>query len=277
MPRPTAPAPGRVADLSPSGPPQVPPCGRPSDGGPAWPGRTSPPTSSGYEAITEMVGRRLGIPTELVVETSYESCADDVNEVCLSAAARRVRAAGHPRPAVPVAPVLQGDRYGGRPIYFSDVIVNRDSRPGPSPTFKGGRGHTTSRCRTRATGSPGTRWSDGRDRGLLRRGHRGRIPRGVDPPGGQGAGGRLRHRLPGPGRGHARRSLTGRFPARHRRPGPVHDPARGRVEAPPRTCGRRSAPSSGPWATTRRAGSGSTWAWWSGSFPSAPRTTTTSG
>jgi phosphonate transport system substrate-binding protein len=31
-------------------------------------------------------------------------------------------------PAEPIAaPVLQGDRYGGKPIYFSDVIVHRDS------------------------------------------------------------------------------------------------------------------------------------------------------
>ena len=31
-------------------------------------------------------------------------------------------------PAEPIAaPVLQGERYGGRPIYFSDVIVHRDS------------------------------------------------------------------------------------------------------------------------------------------------------
>src|SRR5919108_1389933 len=35
-----------------------------------------------YEAVTEEVGRRLGIMTELVVETSYESCAEDANEVC---------------------------------------------------------------------------------------------------------------------------------------------------------------------------------------------------
>ena len=35
-----------------------------------------------YEAVTEEVGRRLEIDTELVVETSYESCRGDVNEVC---------------------------------------------------------------------------------------------------------------------------------------------------------------------------------------------------
>jgi phosphonate transport system substrate-binding protein len=30
-----------------------------------------------YELVTEQVGRRLGIPSELVVETSYESCVED--------------------------------------------------------------------------------------------------------------------------------------------------------------------------------------------------------
>jgi phosphonate transport system substrate-binding protein len=42
--------------------------------------------------------------------------------------------------AVPVAaPVLQGERYGGRPVYFSDVIVHRDS---PFLTFLDLRGRS---------------------------------------------------------------------------------------------------------------------------------------
>jgi hypothetical protein len=35
-----------------------------------------------YEAVTEEVGRRLRIATELVVEPSYESCERDEYEVC---------------------------------------------------------------------------------------------------------------------------------------------------------------------------------------------------
>jgi hypothetical protein len=35
-----------------------------------------------YEVLTEEVGRRLDIRTELVVETDYESCKRDENEVC---------------------------------------------------------------------------------------------------------------------------------------------------------------------------------------------------
>jgi phosphonate transport system substrate-binding protein len=82
-----------------------------------------------YEAVTEGVGRRLGIDTELVVETSYDSCEKDENEVCFVCSLPYVTFERRGiSPAVPVAaPVLLGERYGGRPIYFSDVIVPRDS------------------------------------------------------------------------------------------------------------------------------------------------------
>jgi phosphonate transport system substrate-binding protein len=82
-----------------------------------------------YEVVTEEVGRRLGVPTELVVETSYESCEKDQNEVCFVCSLPYVTFERRGLDlAVPVAaPVLEGDRYGGRPIYFSDVIVRPDS------------------------------------------------------------------------------------------------------------------------------------------------------
>jgi phosphonate transport system substrate-binding protein len=82
-----------------------------------------------YELVTREVGRRLGIKTELVVETSYESCVDDRNEVCFVCSLPYVTFEAQGRaPAEPVAaPVLRGERYGGRPVYFSDVIVHRDS------------------------------------------------------------------------------------------------------------------------------------------------------
>jgi phosphonate transport system substrate-binding protein len=82
-----------------------------------------------YELVTEEVGRRLGLPTELVVESSYESCEKDENEVCFVCSLPYVTFERRGLDlAVPVAaPVLEGERYGGRPIYFSDVIVHRDS------------------------------------------------------------------------------------------------------------------------------------------------------
>jgi phosphonate transport system substrate-binding protein len=82
-----------------------------------------------YEAVTQEVGRRLGIATELVVETDYAACAEDRNEVCFVCSLPYVEFERQGiSPAVPIAaPVLTGARYAGRPIYFSDVIVHRDS------------------------------------------------------------------------------------------------------------------------------------------------------
>jgi phosphonate transport system substrate-binding protein len=82
-----------------------------------------------YELVTREVGRRLGVETELVVETSYESCLEDANEGCFVCSLPYVTFEAEGRsPAEPVAaPVLHGERYGGRPVYFSDVIVHRDS------------------------------------------------------------------------------------------------------------------------------------------------------
>jgi phosphonate transport system substrate-binding protein len=94
-----------------------------------------------YELVTREVGRRVGIPTELVVETSYESCVQDVNDVCFVCSLPYVTfEAQGLSPAEPVAaPVLIGKRYGGRPIYFSDVIVHRDS---PHRSFMDLRGRS---------------------------------------------------------------------------------------------------------------------------------------
>jgi phosphonate transport system substrate-binding protein len=82
-----------------------------------------------YEVVTEEVGRRLGIETELVVETDYEACAKDKNEVCFVCSLPYIEFERQGiSPAVPLAaPVLEGDRYADRPIYYSDVIVHRDS------------------------------------------------------------------------------------------------------------------------------------------------------
>src|SRR5919106_1298696 len=77
-----------------------------------------------YELVTEEVGRRLGVPCELVVEASYESCEKDENEVCFVCSLPYVTFERRGLDlAIPVAaPVLEGVRYGGRPIYFSDVV-----------------------------------------------------------------------------------------------------------------------------------------------------------
>lgn len=81
-----------------------------------------------YDYIARYVGARLGWRTELAVGDSYDELADpsDFSFVCGLAYIELTR-----RGAAPVeplaAPLLQGRRYCGRPIYFSDVIVHRDS------------------------------------------------------------------------------------------------------------------------------------------------------
>jgi len=93
-----------------------------------------------YEAVAASVGERLGVETELVECDDYERYfaaeEDDVHFVCsvpyIVSADR-----GDGTVEVLVAPVLAGDRYEGRPIYFSDVIVRHGS---PFRSFEDLRG-----------------------------------------------------------------------------------------------------------------------------------------
>ncbi|MGF1667074.1 MAG: PhnD/SsuA/transferrin family substrate-binding protein [Acidimicrobiia bacterium] len=82
-----------------------------------------------HEFVAGEIGRRVGIPIDFAAETSYESCFEDLNDVCFVCSLAYVTFERRGLElAVPVAaPVLQGSRYGGKPIYFSDVIVHRDS------------------------------------------------------------------------------------------------------------------------------------------------------
>jgi ABC-type phosphate/phosphonate transport system substrate-binding protein len=82
-----------------------------------------------YRFLADRIGERLGRPVELMVGASFDQFERgevDLGVICglpyVWLAARR------PRPVEPLAaPVLAGDRYGGRPVYYSDVIVRRDS------------------------------------------------------------------------------------------------------------------------------------------------------
>jgi phosphonate transport system substrate-binding protein len=82
-----------------------------------------------YEAVAEYVGRALGLAVELVDGRSFEQFAAgevDAGFICGLPYVQLARQS--PRPvALLAAPVLQGGRYGGRPVYFSDVIVRHDS------------------------------------------------------------------------------------------------------------------------------------------------------
>jgi phosphonate transport system substrate-binding protein len=93
-----------------------------------------------YAFITRHVGARLGLATELIVGSAYAEMAAwaDVGFMCgLPYVELKDR---HGLDLEPLAaPVLAGPRYGGRPVYYSDVIVRRDS---PVRTFADLRGRS---------------------------------------------------------------------------------------------------------------------------------------
>jgi len=96
-----------------------------------------------YQFVAGYVGEKLGCRTELAVGTSFdqfESGQADVGFIC---GLPYVQLTRHDPPPVELlaAPVLQGERYRGQPVYFSDVIVRRDS---PFQKFADLRGHSWS-------------------------------------------------------------------------------------------------------------------------------------
>ena len=93
-----------------------------------------------YEFVTGYVGARLDWPTVLTVGADYAEMAGraEVGFLCGLAYVEMSRWAWPPVEPL-AAPVLRGERYGGRPVYFSDVMVRRDS---PWRTFADLRGRS---------------------------------------------------------------------------------------------------------------------------------------
>ena len=87
----------------------------------------SPVLYDTYAHITRYVGERLGVPTTLCVGQSLDEFATgeaDVGFLCGLLYADM----SQPRPVeLLAAPVVMGKRYRGEPLYYSDVIVHRDS------------------------------------------------------------------------------------------------------------------------------------------------------
>ena len=83
-----------------------------------------------YQFLAGRIGERLGRPVELAVGRSFdqfEAGQADLGVIC--GLPYVWLADRHPPPVEPLAaPVLSGERYGGRPVYYSDVIVRHDSR-----------------------------------------------------------------------------------------------------------------------------------------------------
>ncbi|HKT37798.1 MAG TPA: PhnD/SsuA/transferrin family substrate-binding protein, partial [Ktedonobacterales bacterium] len=81
-----------------------------------------------YEAVAAYVGRCLGVPTELAAGERFSVFADGEADVGFICGLPYVELMGEREPSIELlaAPVLAGERYQQRPIYFSDVIVRRE-------------------------------------------------------------------------------------------------------------------------------------------------------
>jgi len=92
-----------------------------------------------YRFLAARIGDRLGRPVELMVGASFDQFGRgeaDFGVICglpyVWLADRR------PPPVEPLAaPVLAGARYASRPVYYSDVIVRRDSPIGSLEDLRG--------------------------------------------------------------------------------------------------------------------------------------------
>lgn len=89
-----------------------------------------------YELIAAEAGRLLGLRTELRDGRSFDELGRDT-DVAFICGLPYVELAGLVEPLA--ASVLRGERYGHRPIYFSDVIVRRDD---PARSFADLRGRS---------------------------------------------------------------------------------------------------------------------------------------
>jgi phosphonate transport system substrate-binding protein len=93
-----------------------------------------------YKFVNRYLAKKLRYPTELSVASDYAQLArrTDITFVCGLPYVEHVRLQTSPLEPL-VAPVLMGERYRDRPIYFSDVIVRKD---GPFRSFEDLRGRS---------------------------------------------------------------------------------------------------------------------------------------
>lgn len=80
-----------------------------------------------YEFVSRYLADKLDYPIELLVETDYAALASaDMAFICGLPYVEHHRLGVAPFEPL-AAPVLTGERYGGKAIYFSDVIVRQES------------------------------------------------------------------------------------------------------------------------------------------------------
>lgn len=112
----------------------------------------APVTDHFVQALADLIGRRLSMETRFVQEISWQQRERWLDEgrihvgwLCglpyVWKADQALVGAAAPPAALQLlaAPVIQGERYGGRPVYFSDVVVRAQS---PFERFEQLRGAT---------------------------------------------------------------------------------------------------------------------------------------
>ncbi len=82
-----------------------------------------------YRYIAEYVGKALNLPTQLVTGSSFDQFRSGEVDAGFLCGLPYVHLTRRSPPPVELlaAPVLQGTRYHGKPVYFSDVIVRSES------------------------------------------------------------------------------------------------------------------------------------------------------
>jgi phosphonate transport system substrate-binding protein len=82
-----------------------------------------------YQAVADYVAQNLDYPTELGVGRSFDEFGWGEADVGFICGLPYVLLMRHQPPPIDLlaAPILQGERYQGKPVYFSDVIVRSDS------------------------------------------------------------------------------------------------------------------------------------------------------
>lgn len=84
-----------------------------------------------YRAVVSYLAETTGLPAVMVAAAGEQNALFEQGEVDggFSCGLPYVRQTEAPQPAVRLlaAPVMAGPRYAGRPVYFSDLIVRRDS------------------------------------------------------------------------------------------------------------------------------------------------------
>lgn len=85
------------------------------------------------EQITGYIGKSLGIPTEFILDIPWQARERqldagyiDIGWICGLPYIWKIDQE-NPHIELLAAPVMRADRYQNRPIYFSDVVVHRDS------------------------------------------------------------------------------------------------------------------------------------------------------